>query len=134
MICKNRVTIDWLLWVMNCWIVIKLNVFYCYFVLNACTICYIFFSRIEDILSIRRMLWVERLRTVSDWFDFAGRRRMEMSFCGVCWVSFYRNVKQLLSRQMCLTAMLLPFIFYIFKAFFSRIIYFVAVLYWSMSS
>jgi hypothetical protein len=38
------------------------------------------------------------------------------------------NVKQLLNKQMCLTAMLLPLIFSIFNAFFYKIISFVEAL------
>lgn len=123
-ICKNSVTILWLLWVTNWSKLTKLNVFSCYFALKEVTNCSIFLFKILKILSINKILWFAKEWRVYDCCYFLFTINASY-FWGIYWVNFYKNVKQLLKRQMCFTAILLPLIFYIFKAFFYNIIYFV---------
>ncbi len=126
-ICRNNVTIPWLLWTTN-WCKLKiLKLFYCYLVLKAITNCSIFLFNMLEILSMSRMLWFARAWRVSPCCYFFVRIS-ESYFWGIYWVNFSKNVRQLLKRQICLTAMLLPLIFYILRAFFSNIISLVELL------
>lgn len=126
-ICKNSVTIPWLFWTTNCCKLTRLNVFYCYLFLKAETICSIFLFNMLEILSISKILWLYKAWIDYDWWSFFVIIKASY-FCGIYFVNFSKKVRQLLKRQICLTAMLLPLIFSILRAFFYKIISFVKAL------